>query len=497
MPINYINMNDILKELKLNNRSTYLNIQGEIDNTNMSLDEYFKEINELSVPERFELFLSTIGYSFKKNNLYTSMIELTKIIPFIQPNYNLMLMGQQALGKSSIYSLVMPFHNRFSGLPTEAKLRGTEKGETVDALLDNNLLILEEIADNDSPNNSISLLKDFLSSGKFLKGNKTEISSECSTVFIFNNYLSVNSNNDLKINNLTSSLPNKIKDEAFFSRFNGFLPHYENLFANKYYSDSKKGIHCQYFNGILLKLRTIKNKKFYLNSDKKFDERVAGNINSTINGFVKLIFGIQEPSEDFLNFITSWAEYIVSFNTPFKKNSIPFIKQLYFKDSDIESGLFLSNNRILFKFLEHENIPIFKIFPLNGFGIKENQYDFELSTKISDETIPEFKLNDGILSFSLDADIPSNKVLYFNKENHSLNDDSFNDLLLDYTSICAKIGIPLSSNFSFRGVPNFYHNIIENKAKSIFENKAKKLSKTSYLITKDGFKFINYFNISN
>ena len=503
MSIKTIEINNTINSVNLN-KKTYYETQGPILNKEMDfLSEYKESLKELTFLEKkFSFICNTIGIDFSKNSLYTLMTELTKLIPFIQKNYHLLLIGEGATGKSSPFSLIFNKPKVFPGIPTTAVLRGSEKEKEITPLLSNTLILLEEISNINSNINSIPLLKVYLESNKFLKYNKIETNSDCSIVATSNDYSEITNYKDLK--NIFQNLPPNIKDEAFMSRFNGILPHYKNLFSEKIYSTSGKGWHCLEFQEVLLALRELPNLHYTIeNYDNTFSPRDITNISSTINGFVKIFYANEKPDSDFLNFVTQWSKYINSLNNnnnnktiyPFNKNSISFISKNFFRDVSIEYLLFLDKSRILFKYKDPKEYNSI-IFALDGFGILKNNFDLIYYNENSNcDYLNSFKKIDLFrLSLDLKGNIISNKKFSSDgvKIPNVIQDNEFNELLLKLLEYSKK-----NCNSNFRGLPDFQKSIILNQARLIFNVSINSIDETSFSLENDSFYFLNFSKILN
>ncbi|MGL4902961.1 MAG: BREX system Lon protease-like protein BrxL [Cetobacterium sp.] len=499
-----------------NNNSSYLETQGDFIDlfTEQNILDTFKNFyKEKNIVQKFDWILNSIGISSTENNLYTIMTELTKLLPFIQANYNLILIGESGLGKSSIYSLVLPFAKIVSGIPTTAALRGNERKSDSDSdlpLLQNNVLVLEEVADCSNAANSIPLLKNTLSSCKFLKNNRDELKTTCSIVVTSNEYSSLSSYKDIS-KNLYTPLASGIKDLAFLNRFNGTLLHYNNIFHSRVYTKSETGIHCQQLYKLFCELKNFPNKSYFSNNSKDFSARETSNINSTINGFVKLFYLDNEPEEDFLNFITEWAKYILSLNTtkeekyyPFTLKSLSFISKFFFmnKRDCIEYICFLSKSRLLVKFKDDDLPTNSQIIALDGFGIDENNYDlnFIKNNHLNRDFLTTlYKDNNFKLSLKIMGKIATSKKF---KTNGTLvdsnSDQDFNNLLLDHIETHSIFSSFLSKDYRFKGIPNFYEKIIENKAANLFNlQDSSYINKSCYILNDKNFVFINYHKLFN
>lgn len=511
MCIKFVSVKKTIKEIRKEDLSTYVDVQDkclELKEEEI-LKVYHTLMNDKSLKERFKIILDSIGICPVSNNIYMLLTELTKLIPFIQNNYNLLLIGEKGTGKSSTYSTVLPFAKIVSGIPSEAVLRGNSNVSSSNALLDSDLLVLEEIADDTTSSKlaPIPLLKTFLSSGKFSKHNKAEAKSTCSIVITSNDYSSITSFEDTREKNIFSVLPKGIRDDAFLNRFNGMLPYYKSILSKKIYSICEEVLYAKHLYQFLSKLKKLDNK-LYLTSDDMFDDRDISRINSTINGFVKLFYIDNDPDPFFVDFITEWAKHICSLVNPkikiyypFNSKSIAFLSEFFFykENKKIEYACFLSKNRILFKFKP----DIFKIIALNGFGENENNFDLDiLEQNKYEKLIPLEKEKRFSIKFKITGDLATSQKYdqYGNSLDSYRNDESYNTLLINNIKLSAKENHIFDTDISFRGIPKFFERIIKENAKKVFrldDSSFKSLSKTCYITNNNDIHFINYYRIFN
>lgn len=519
MCIKFTSIKKTIKEIRKNDTLTYIDVQEKYQELKQEevLTLYRSLLKDKSLKEKFKVILDSIGICPANNNIYTLLMELTKLIPLIQNNYNLLLIGEKGTGKSSTYSTVLPFSKIISGIPTEAILRGNSKVSPPNALalLESPLIVFEEVADDttSSKQTPTPLLKTFLSSGKFFKQNKDENKSTCSIVVTSNEYSSISSFEDTREKNIFSVLPKGVRDEAFLNRFNGMLPYYKSLLAKKIYSISEEALYANDLYQFLSELKELDNK-LYLTSDEIFSDREISRINSTINGFIKLFYIDSEPEPFFVDFITEWAKHICSLVNPeikiyypFNSKSIQFLSEFFYvrKIEKIEYASFLSKNRILFKFKNDTifNGYNFEIIALNGFGETENNFDLDISNQNEYEKIIALEKEKRFsIKFKSNGDLATSQKYnrYGNFLNSYENDESYNNLLINNIKLSAKENHIFDTSISFRGIPKFFEKIIRENAKKIFrldDPSLKSLSKTCYIINDTDIYFINYYRIFN
>lgn len=504
-----ISTNHGFLEKTLNNK--HLSLSDFQGNYNFTPEDFINFFYKKTLKERIKLISYSICISSDKNLIYTLFLELTKLIPYIQKNYNLFLIGDAGTGKSFLYSNILGLKSIYTGLPSEALLRGSKTSNSP-PLLDLDILMFEEIKDDKllSNNSQIPLLKNFMSSGFFKEKDETLKKSSCSIISTANIYKEFKDYcfSEFKKGNLFAELPSNLKDEAFLNRFNATLCCYRTLIYKKEYTDTDPCINIAFLKEFLLSLRNIENKT-YLKKDENLNERAFQKINDTINGFVKLFYYKSEPDKYFLDFITAWAKHIWSLSNPnadiyfpFDKSCFEFLKY-FLVSKDVISAYFLTKNRILFSYADNTS----EIFALNGFGIYENEFDLKKAEEYSSfKEIINFeeknsfilKINQKIVLATSNNLVKRESLTLSNQTDETkniINQIKYMAFYFNFANNPKLDVIQDFENIKFKIIPDFANIIIKKKAKKIF-NINKDLPKTCYFLTNNNeINFINYFTI--
>ncbi|WP_407537234.1 BREX system Lon protease-like protein BrxL [Cetobacterium somerae] len=506
--IKRINMNETINQVRVSKQAykvtqKYKIMEGDLEN-------FKRYIKNTALKTKFEELLISIGISPNKNTLMTLLIEITKLITLAEKNLNLLLVGEKSQGKSASYTLVLSEKCKIiSGIPTVAELRGNQiSNDSVTPLLDEIVLLIEEIADSTDSIKSIPLLKTALESREYLKCNKTKQKTDTSVIITANNYKDFKDYDSIITSTLIETFPSNSKDEAFLNRFNGILPHYKNLFSEKYYSENGLGFPIVILQEALESYRNIPSKAYDIDLDG-IEGRNITQVYSIINGFVKLFFADDTPPKYFIDAIGEWAKYINSLTsfkpigkTPFNSKWCGLIKELFYKDKEVEYFSFLSGSRVLVKFKEPTiNNTNSEILALDGFGVNENREDWSLYNKYKNDSLLEEITNltqeNKVLELSLSGNIATPKKYNCDGKQlpfTSIDDEEFNNLVISEIEKYAMFGneSPKLKELNFRGIPSFLkEDLKKNIERHLKLTNLPKMLETTYTINENNVKFLN------
>lgn len=264
-----------------------------IQSASIDINELKEKRKNFTNEEWLYILIRSMGFEpktpeFSKRNL---MLFLSRLIPLVENNYNLIELGPRNTGKSFTFRELSPFSILISGgKTTVANLfmhLGTGKIGLV-GLWDT--IAFDEVAGIKFKNpDTLMILKDYMESGSFSRG-KEEINANASMVFNGN----INSDIDLimKTSHLFTPLPREMQDLALIDRFHFYLPGWEvpkllPKFFSKHY-----GFVVDYFAEVLREFRkmnfTDALNKFY-KLGNHLNQRDVKAIRKTVSGFLKLL----------------------------------------------------------------------------------------------------------------------------------------------------------------------------------------------------------------
>ena len=262
-------------------------------------DGYIEARKEFTTDEWIDLLLQSIGFEPEMFGPRTKLLQLVRLIPFCERNYNLIELGPKGTGKSHIYSEFSPHGILVSG------------GEvTVPKLFVNNstgklglvgywdTVAFDEFAGKKKrPNKAlVDIMKNYMANKSFSRGIET-LGAEASMVFVGNTrhtlpYM-------LKHTDLFDDLPEAYHDSAFMDRLHFYIPGWEvNIIRGEMFTEGY-GFVVDYLAEIL---RTLRNDDFSeqyadhfeLLSDISTRDRDA--VNKTFSGLMKILFPHREAT---------------------------------------------------------------------------------------------------------------------------------------------------------------------------------------------------------
>jgi ATP-dependent Lon protease len=264
-----------------------------IQMSHIDLDEYIEHRKAFSLSEWIDLLMQSLGFDPKQFTKRGKLLQLTRLIPFCERNYNLIELGPKGTGKSHIFSEFSPHGILISG------------GEvTVPKLFVNNVtgkiglvgywdcVAFDEFSGRKKRNTNelVDILKNFMANKSFSRGIET-LGAEASMAFVGN------TRNELefmlKHTNLFEEIPEQFYDSAFMDRLHTYLPGWEveiirgEMFSHGY------GFVVDYLAEIMRKLRDYDysdryNDHFSLPSG--ISTRDRDGINKTFSGLMKVLY---------------------------------------------------------------------------------------------------------------------------------------------------------------------------------------------------------------
>ena len=261
--------------------------------SHFDFDGYIEARRKFSTEEWIDLLLQSIGFNPEMFGSRSKLLQLVRLIPFCERNYNLIELGPKGTGKSHIYSEFSPHGILISG------------GEvTVPKLFVNNntgklglvgywdTVAFDEFAGRKKkPNKAlVDIMKNYMANRSFSRGVET-LGAEASMVFVGNTQHTVPYM--IKHSDLFDELPEAYYDSAFLDRLHFYIPGWEvSIIRGEMFSEGY-GFVVDYLAEILRSLRThdfsqLYTEHFDLLSSISTRDRDA--IQKTFSGLMKIIF---------------------------------------------------------------------------------------------------------------------------------------------------------------------------------------------------------------
>lgn len=466
--------------------------------------------SEKNFKGKIVIVFNSMGMSLD-NIVYYTITNLFKLTSLVEKESCLISIGENETGKSAMFDLIFgDITTIFSGLPTEADLRGDATKKNDRALFSVMILVLEEL---NSSNNLqmmriLSIVKDAIMRRWYLEAKEEKKPVNCSIIINANNYFPVTNLDSLQGKEILSSLPTPFQyDKALIDRFPFVLPHYKSIFGEIVYIKEAEVIPITNLENFIKAQR--EKRTFLVKAEGITSSRLLKSTSLVISGVTKLLFPEIEREEEIPKYlINGIAEFAKHFNSiatqetkvynPFNANSLEFILEILGYDiKSIKFALF-HKERLIIVFRKKQ--AIYKI-ALTGFGIEQNRKEVEFTHNSSEPLLaniekvsPDFK----IIQYKA-HDFYTSKII--NTSTKGLDFKSIKEHNEDLIKIIqVSVDLEKDANLSdekFEGIPPFQLKLLQKEVQRIFGFKNEILSKISrknFAIDKNGE--IKLFNFS-
>ena len=261
--------------------------------SNVNVDEYREIRKFFSTEEWLDLLIQSIGFNAEHFSFRDKLVQLMRLIPFCENNYNFMELGPKGTGKSHIFSELSPHGILLSGGDvTEAKLFVNNASGKIGLVGFWDTVAFDEFAGSTKSvdRKLVDIMKNYMANKSFSRGREV-YGANASMAFIGNTEHSVAYM--LRHNNLFSALPKSYYDTAFLDRIHAYIPGWEvSKLRNEMLTDGY-GFIVDYFAEILRELRKedfshLFKAHFELSEDLTTRDRTA--IQKTFSGLTKILY---------------------------------------------------------------------------------------------------------------------------------------------------------------------------------------------------------------
>lgn len=270
----------------------------------LDLDYYCAERSEFSLSEWRDLLVTSMGSNPKIYTPRQQQLLLTRIIPIVQGRVNLIELAPKGTGKSFIYQNLSRYARVLSGgKVSPAVLFYNLASQTPGLLTQYDLVVFDEAQtiSFDNPGEVIGILKDFLESGRYTRGNKL-VTEDTGIVLLGN--IPLDSTHRPAQSILFYNLPTFLQETAFIDRLHGILPGWEIPRVTVDTPAKGIGFKADFFGEVLHSLRERPGFDEYVTAHLKIhgtdDMRDKKAIERLATGYLKLLFpNLELSSEEF------------------------------------------------------------------------------------------------------------------------------------------------------------------------------------------------------
>jgi ATP-dependent Lon protease len=281
-----------------------------IQQASTDIESYNESRKTFTRDEWVDILLRSIGmepthpdFTFRKK-----LLLLSRLIPLVESNFNLIELGPRGTGKSFIYREISPYAILISGGQTTVPQLFINLATGQIGLVGMwDTVAFDEVAGIRFKDQAgIQILKDYMESGSFSRG-KEEVPASASIVF--NGNIDGDIDSIVKTSHLFIPLPEQMQDLALIDRLHFYLPGWEVDKLKPDHLGLHYGFVVDYFSEVLRELRKrsytdIIDQHFRLGSH--LNQRDVRAVRKTVSGIVKLLHpdGIvsKEEVEEYLVF---------------------------------------------------------------------------------------------------------------------------------------------------------------------------------------------------
>ena len=273
----------LVKDIKPIQLSTFDNSKISDKRKDFSKDEWKKLILRSAGYEPF-----SEGLDERKLNLL-----LCRLIPMVEANFNMVVLGPRSSGKSYVYKEITPYAILISGgQGSVAQLFVNNTTGRVGAVGLWDAICFDESTDKlFKDHDAIPLMKDYMESGSFSRARGGEITGSAS--IILNGNINQPVETVLQTSHLFSPLSDEVNhDTAFLDRINLFLPGWEITKFSPQNFTNHFGFSTDFFSEIL---KSQRKSTYYDALDKYFTlgshikQRDSKSVRKIVSGFIKLM----------------------------------------------------------------------------------------------------------------------------------------------------------------------------------------------------------------
>ena len=256
---------------------------------------------QFSKEEWIDLLMQSIGFNPEAFGRRSKLLQLMRLIPFVERNYNIIELGPKGTGKSHIYSEFSPHGQLISGGEvTIPKLFVNNSNGRIGLVGYWDVVAFDEFAGREKTANKalVDIMKNYMANKTFSRG-VNPMGAEASFAFVGNTDHNVPFM--LKNSDLFEALPPQFHDSAFIDRLHAYLPGWEidvirgEMFTTGY------GFIVDYLAEILRHLRQedFSNRPdLHFKVSEKISTRDRDAVYKTMSGFLKVIFPAGDETAD-------------------------------------------------------------------------------------------------------------------------------------------------------------------------------------------------------
>ncbi|MEU1468596.1 BREX system Lon protease-like protein BrxL [Streptomyces sp. NPDC005761] len=278
--------------------------------SNFDVEGYLAARRAFTTDEWIDLLVQSIGFNPELFGRRAKLIQLVRLIPFVERNYNLVELGPKGTGKSHIFSEFSPHGMLISGGEvTVPKLFVNNANGRIGLVGYWDVVAFDEFAGKKKRADRalVDIMKNYMANKSFSRGVET-LGAEASMVFVGNTSHTVPYM--LKHSDLFDELPESYHDSAYLDRLHHYSPGWEvDTIRGEMFSEGY-GFVVDYIAEVLKSMRSQDysdryQQHFSLSSD--ISTRDRDGIHKTFSGLMKILYPHGEAAPEEIEEILRFA----------------------------------------------------------------------------------------------------------------------------------------------------------------------------------------------
>lgn len=272
-----------------------------IQMSSFDYEGYLDARAEFTTEEWIDLLIQSIGFNPEKFGRRAKLLQLIRLIPFVERNYNLVELGPKGTGKSHIYSEFSPHGMLISGGEiTVPKLFVNNANGRIGLVGYWDVVAFDEFAGKKKRTDKalVDIMKNYMANKSFSRGVET-LGAEASVVFVGNTSHTVAYM--LKHSDLFDELPEAYHDSAYLDRLHFYIPGWEVDTIRGEMFSAGYGFVVDYIAEVFKSMRNLDysdryQQHFTLGSD--ISTRDRDGIHKTFSGLMKLLYPHEQATSE-------------------------------------------------------------------------------------------------------------------------------------------------------------------------------------------------------
>ena len=269
---------------------------------NVNLQEYIDLRKEFTTDEWLDLLMHSIGLNPEYFNRRGKFIQLSRLIPHVENNYNFIELGPKGTGKSHIFSELSPHGVLVSGGDvSKATLFVNNTGNKIGLVGYWDVVALDEFEQEKggrTDGDLVKIMQNYMANQSFNRGKET-YQATASMAFVGNTKHNVPYM--LKNTHLFESIPEGYIKGAFLDRIHMYIPGWEVRILKSSVFSVEYGFIVDYLAELLRELRKSDYSSLLHNTvelDGSLTTRDKTAIRKSFSGLAKLIYPDKNISEE-------------------------------------------------------------------------------------------------------------------------------------------------------------------------------------------------------